>query len=86
MSILERPMRAAILAAADSPPVHRFVKRYGMRLGAKRFVAGETAEEFLSVAQSVNARGFAVACGILGEGVSEPALARRLAEQVPVPR
>jgi proline dehydrogenase len=81
MSILERPLRAAILAAADSTPVHRFVKRYGMKLGAKRFVAGETAEEFLAVAQSVNASGFAVACGILGEGVNDPAEATQAADQ-----
>jgi proline dehydrogenase len=40
-----------------------------MRLGAKRFVAGETAREFLDVAKGLNAQGFAVACGILGEGV-----------------
>jgi proline dehydrogenase len=81
MSILERPLRAAILAAADSTPVHRFVKRYGMRLGARRFVAGETADEFLDVAQAVNARGFAVACGILGEGVADPVEATDAADQ-----
>jgi proline dehydrogenase len=81
MSILERPLRAAILAAADSTPVHRFVKRYGMKLGAKRFVAGETAEEFLAVAQSVNASGFAVACGILGEGINDPSEATQAARQ-----
>lgn len=40
-----------------------------MQLGAKRFVAGETSQEFLAVAQTLNAQGFAVACGILGEGV-----------------
>jgi proline dehydrogenase len=81
MSILERPLRAAILAAAGSPPVHRFVKRFGMKLGAKRFVAGETAEEFLAVAQAVNADGFAVACGILGEGVNDPGEASDAAQQ-----
>jgi len=81
MSILDRPLRSAILAAAESPPVHRFVKRYGMRLGAKRFVAGESTQEFLSVARSVNERGFAVACGILGEGVADPAEASDAADR-----
>jgi len=71
--ILDRPLRAAILAAADSSVVRGIVTRYGFRLGAARFVAGETAEDFLSVAASLNAQGFAVACGILGEGVREPA-------------
>jgi len=74
-SLLERPLRAAILAAAQSAGVQRLVSRYGMQLGARRFVAGETAAEFLTVAREVNARGFAVACGILGEGVRERAQA-----------
>jgi proline dehydrogenase len=69
-SLLERPLRAAILAAAGSPTVQRTVRRYGMALGARRFVAGESAMEFLAVAKSVNRDGFAVACGILGENVA----------------
>jgi proline dehydrogenase len=69
-TVLERPLRAAILAASESAFVRRAVHRYGMRLGAKRFVAGESEQEFLEVARTLNARGFAVACGILGEGVA----------------
>ncbi len=67
-NVLDRPLRAVILAAADSAAVRRFVTSYGMRLGAARFVAGETSEEFLAVAHRMNAEGFAVAAGILGEG------------------
>lgn len=66
--LLERPMRAAILAAAEHAGVRNLVTRYGMRLGAARFVAGETSEEFLEAAQRANAAGFAVAAGVLGEG------------------
>ena len=69
MEILDRPLRAAILAAADNAYVQRMVSRYGFSLGAKRFVAGETADDFLAVARGLNAQAFAVACGILGEGV-----------------
>jgi proline dehydrogenase len=68
-SPLERPLRGAILAAADSAIVRRVVTRYGMHLGARRFVAGETEDVFLDVTQETNAQGFAVAGGILGEGV-----------------
>jgi proline dehydrogenase len=59
-----------ILGAADSAAVRRFVRRYGMQLGAKRFVAGESAEEFLEATRDANASGFCVAGGILGEAVS----------------
>ncbi|MDE2482564.1 MAG: proline dehydrogenase family protein [bacterium] len=52
-----------------------------MQLGARRFVAGESTAEFLSVAREVNARGFAVACGILGEGVRERAEATAAADR-----
>lgn len=69
--LLDRPMRATILAAAQNPFVRRAVGRYGMQLGAKRFVAGESAADFLPVARAANADGFAVACGILGENVRD---------------
>ena len=69
-SLIERPLRAAILAAAGSSNVQRVVRRYGMALGARRFVAGESATEFLEAAKAVNRDGFAVACGILGENVT----------------
>ena len=63
-------MRSALLNAADSRPMQRFMYRHGMSLGARRFVAGETLDEFLRVVQSVNDRGFVVAAGLLGEGVA----------------
>ena len=64
-------IRPLILSASENAPVRRFAGRYGMRLGAKRFVAGETAEEFLVATRDANARGFAVAGGILGEAVTQ---------------
>ncbi len=70
-SILDRPLRAGILAAADSTLVRRAVTRYGMHLGARRFVAGENAAQFLPVARASNAQGFAVAATILGESVRD---------------
>lgn len=79
--MLERPLRATILAAAKSSAVQQIVARYGMRMGARRFVAGESEDDFLTVAAAMNAVGFAVACGILGEGVTDAAEATIAAEQ-----
>ncbi|HEX5245703.1 MAG TPA: proline dehydrogenase family protein [Gaiellaceae bacterium] len=62
-------MRSAILAAADSPRVRRFVGKHGMRLGAARFVAGETLDECIPVLRSLNDRGLAANTTLLGEGV-----------------
>jgi proline dehydrogenase len=64
-------MRAALLGAADNRALRRFMYRHGMSLGARRFVAGETLDEFLEVVRTVNDRGFTVACGMLGEGVQD---------------
>jgi proline dehydrogenase len=77
-SILDRPLRNGILAAADSALIRRAVTRYGMRLGAARFVAGETAAQFLPIAKAVNAQGFAVAATILGESVHDRGETRRI--------
>ncbi|MBV9027121.1 MAG: proline dehydrogenase family protein [Candidatus Eremiobacteraeota bacterium] len=64
-------LRGAILAAADSATVRRVVTRHGMRLGARRFVAGETADELLAVARRANAEGFAVSATFLGESIRD---------------
>ncbi|HEX3671957.1 MAG TPA: proline dehydrogenase family protein [Candidatus Cybelea sp.] len=70
-SLLDRPLRVGILAAADNALVRRVVTRYGMRLGARRFVAGENAAQLLSAARAANAAGFSVAATLLGESVRD---------------
>jgi len=65
-------MRKAILAAADSSRVQSLVRRYGMQLGAGRFVAGETLDECIAVLRGLNDLGFAANTTLLGEGVLEP--------------
>jgi proline dehydrogenase len=59
--------RKAILGAADNRQVRRFVSAYGMRLGAARFVAGESLDECAAVLRSLNDRGLAANTTILGE-------------------
>ena len=65
-------LRKGILAAADSPRVQRLVRRHGMRLGAGRFVAGETLDECLAVLRRLNDQGLHANTTLLGEGVLEP--------------
>ncbi|MBV8481035.1 MAG: proline dehydrogenase family protein [Actinobacteria bacterium] len=64
-------LRRAILAAADDPRVRRFVNKHGMRLGASRFVAGETLDEAVVVLRRLNERGLWANTTILGEGVTD---------------
>jgi proline dehydrogenase len=65
-------LRKGILAAADSSRVQRLVRRHGMRLGAGRFVAGETLDECIAVLRRLNDQGLRANTTLLGEGVLEP--------------
>jgi proline dehydrogenase len=62
-------LRAALLVAADNRGLQRFVTRNGRRLGAYRFVAGETLDQFMEAVSVTNTAGARVAAGLLGEDV-----------------
>jgi proline dehydrogenase len=63
--------RTAILRAADSTWLRRFVQRYGMRLGAARFVAGETLDECVVVLRRLNETGLEANTTLLGEATPD---------------
>jgi proline dehydrogenase len=69
-------LRSLILAAADSTRLQRFVQRYGFRLGAARFVAGETLEDAVPVLRRLNENGLLTNTTLLGEGVHDEAETR----------
>jgi proline dehydrogenase len=66
-------LRKAILAAADSPRLQRLVQRHGFRLGAARFVAGESFDEAVAVLRRLNESGLLTNTTLLGEGVRDEA-------------
>jgi proline dehydrogenase len=63
--------RSGILAATSNPLVSRGVQRFGMRLGAARFVAGETFDEAIPVLRGLNLKGLRTNTTLLGEGVTD---------------
>jgi proline dehydrogenase len=69
-------LRSLILAAADSPRLQRFVQRYGFRLGAARFVAGESLDAAVPVLRRLNDQGLLTNTTLLGEGVNDEAETR----------
>jgi proline dehydrogenase len=73
-------LRKAILAAAESPRLQRVVRRHGMRLGAARFVAGETLDEAVRVLRRLNEKGLRANTTLLGEGVSTEAETRTVVD------
>jgi len=77
---LNAAARTAILAAAGNRVTERFMNRYGMRLGASRFVAGETLDQCVEVIRGLNQQGFKCNATELGEAVSSEADARGAVE------
>jgi proline dehydrogenase len=67
--------RKLILAATNQSFVSKPVRKYGMRLGAGRFVAGETFDECVPVLRGLNEQGFRTNTTLLGEGVDDEAKA-----------
>ncbi len=65
--------RAAILRAVESPRLRRLVRRHGMRLGAARFVAGETLDECVAVLRRLNEAGLHANTTLLGEAIPDAA-------------
>ena len=72
-------LRSAILAAADSPRLRRFVDRYGMQLGASRFVGGETLDEVVLTLRGLNEQGLRTNTTLLGENVTDRTEAEEVA-------
>ena len=58
-----------------------FVRKHGMRLGAARFVAGETLDECVAVLRRLNEQGLHANTTILGEDVADADEARAVASE-----
>lgn len=74
-------IRAVILAAADSPRLQRFVTKHGFRLGASRFVAGQSLDEAVPVLRRLNTDGLLTNTTLLGEGIRTEAEARAAVDE-----
>ena len=73
-------MRRGILRLSTHPSVVAWMRRYGMRLGAGRFIAGETLDECVAVLKRLTALGFDTNTTLLGEGVNDAGAARAIGD------
>lgn len=71
--------RRLVQGAFGHPAVGRFMARHGMRLGASRFVAGESPASAFAVAQELLRAGIRVSLTFLGEYVRDAAAAEAAA-------
>ena len=63
--------RAAILHAAESARLQRLVQQHGKRVGAARFVAGQTLDECVAVLRKLNDAGLHANTTLLGEAIPD---------------
>jgi proline dehydrogenase len=79
-SFMEEMMRSIFLSMAKNRSANRWAKRYGLRLGAQKFVAGETIENAIETVRSLNQQGMTVTLDHLGEFVNDEAEANESAD------
>ena len=63
--------RSAILHAAESERLQHLVQSHGRRLGAARFVAGETLDSCVAVLRKLNDAGLSANTTLLGEAIPD---------------
>lgn len=73
MDLGTRLFRSALLTLAGHPAAKALALRYGLKLGASRFVAGETLEEAVQRVKELNRKRIAATLDYLGEDVRSPA-------------
>ena len=74
-------MRRGILRLSTHRGTAAWMRRYGMRLGAARFVAGETLDGCVAVLRRLTDLGFETNTTLLGESVDDAATAAAIANE-----
>lgn len=72
--------RSVILGVAGNRLVSNFVTKYGLSLGASRFVAGQTLEEAIEAVKQLNGKGICATLDHLGESVVDESEAKAAAK------
>lgn len=72
-------MRDFFLFLSKNKTLTKLAKKYGLRFGASRFVAGETIEQAVKVIKQLNKKGLAVTVDYLGEFVDNEKEANEMA-------
>lgn len=76
---MEQLMRNFFLFLSKNKPMTKMAKKYGLRFGAGRFVAGEKIEQAVDVIRELNKQGLVVTIDYLGEFVDNESEANEMA-------
>ncbi|AOH56994.1 proline dehydrogenase [Peribacillus muralis] len=78
---MERMLKNLFLYLSKNKTMTRAARKYGLRFGASRFVAGESLEMASAVIADLNRKGLAVTIDYLGEFIEDEQEARQMADQ-----
>ncbi|WP_369901962.1 proline dehydrogenase family protein [Bacillus manliponensis] len=78
---MEQLMRDSFLFLSKNKALTKLAKKYGLRFGAGRFVAGETIDLAVDVIKELNKKDLCVTIDYLGEFVDNEAEANEMADQ-----
>jgi proline dehydrogenase len=78
---MEKVVKDFFLFLSKNRPLTKAAKKYGLKFGAARFVAGESFSQAITVVKDLNAKGLAVTIDYLGEFVDNEAEANEMANQ-----
>lgn len=68
--VVEAMMHSALLSLSKNRVLNKAAKKYGLRFGARRFVAGATLEEALQQVKKLNQSGIVATMDLLGEFIT----------------
>ncbi|UII55460.1 proline dehydrogenase [Cytobacillus spongiae] len=77
---MEQLMRDFFLFLSKNKALTKLAKKYGLRFGAARFVAGETIERAVNVIKDLNSKDLVVTIDYLGEFIDNEAEAKEMAD------
>jgi proline dehydrogenase len=67
---MEKVLRDGFIFLSQNKTLNNLAKRYGLKFGASRFVAGDSLEAAKRAIQQLNAKGLCVSMEHLGEFIS----------------
>ncbi|PLR82885.1 proline dehydrogenase [Bacillus canaveralius] len=77
---MEQALRNFFLFLSKNKTLTKMAKKYGLRFGASRFVAGESIEQAVEVIKDLNQKGLVVTIDYLGEFVDNEREANEMAD------
>ncbi|WP_100333277.1 proline dehydrogenase family protein [Bacillus alkalisoli] len=77
---MEQLMRNTFLFLSKNKSLTKLAKKYGLRFGAGRFVAGETIDQAVKAIQDLNSKNLCVTIDYLGEFIDTEAEANEMAD------